>query len=330
MITSFANPQYFKHCELARIKDGSLAAAINAMVFMNRRDIQRVAVLAHLSKLPRSLSWTSSYLLSDAAEEVTAYEIRSKYEIDREIENRKLHPFYQFKGIKDKNFHEIDASQYSRIQSYSDKEGQIRIQSQIELMNAIKRWNSNDIRKAIRSGADVNYQSVLKNVWDTPLVRAFGMFYSLDDRSGSKTETIRTLLEEGADVNLTSPRGCSPLMLASFLPVTHHLIPLLVKSGASLNAKDEKGDTAFIQAARCKESAAAMKELYDAGADHLMRNNRGKTAMHIATAAGATANIGILKTLIDGNSLHDVITAHHQVSSLANASPKLSRRPGIL
>lgn len=342
MITKFENPAYFYHDEFLQIRDGGLVAAMamrDQLPNMNLipawqldKDQIRIGFVKNTDKIQMwKLDASRSALIFGTEKKITVRGVVDKNEISPGID------------VCQRDMHEIDESQLDRIRKlFENKQG---IQSQIDLNKSIIQRDQSGVLNALQSGADVNYDSIVKGVWDTPLVRAIAMLYSLDDAGGARTAIIKTLIENGADVNQRGPKGHTALMLLSSYHVGHKLISYMIESGAIVNAQDDSGDTAFMQAARCPESKfqvpTAMKYLLDAGADPLMKNKRGKNALHAAVAAGATSNIGILKTLIDGTALNNAINTKRNDAGNGFAEsvgegasedvvPQRVRRPGIL
>lgn len=65
----------------------------------------------------------------------------------------------------------------------------------------------------------------------------------------AKTDIIMTLLDNGANPNVTDTKGSRPLDIAIYLTYPLNVIERLVEAGSSVNAKDRNGTTAFALAA---------------------------------------------------------------------------------
>lgn len=104
--------------------------------------------------------------------------------------------------------------------------------------------------------------------------------------SAFKTETIikiKSLIERGADVNVATNSGVTPLMVA----VTKYplvVVDMLLKANANPNAKNDGADTALILASIRGDNKAA-ELLVKAGANPSLKNNEGKSAFDYADKA---------------------------------------------
>ena len=94
------------------------------------------------------------------------------------------------------------------------------------------------------------------------------------------TETVRLLLMKGANANAETGNGGTPLMYAVTCP---NEVELLIKNDADVNAKDSKGITALMIAAKEGQIGTA-KLLITNGADINAKSNNGSTALSVAEA----------------------------------------------
>jgi ankyrin repeat protein len=78
-------------------------------------------------------------------------------------------------------------------------------------------------------------------------------------------DTMRVLLERGANPNLAGARGLTPLMMAAATSADPTMVRLLVDSGADVGARDENGRTALDWALKLGDTKAS-RVLRDAGA----------------------------------------------------------------
>ena len=117
------------------------------------------------------------------------------------------------------------------------------------------------------------------------------------DRSG--TDILRVLLEGGADLNLTTDDGTTPLMAAAGLgratytpreprgvrsPGAENAVRFLVEAGADVNAVNEADFTA-LHGAAFRGLDEVIEYLVEQGADIDARDFRGRTAYRMAEGA---------------------------------------------
>ena len=92
----------------------------------------------------------------------------------------------------------------------------------------------------------------------------------------------REIVDRGADVSrATTDDGSTPLMLASVVPGRHQLISWLLERGADPNAQNKYGGTALMGAALNGDRLSA-ELLLRSGADVRLRMDRGETALTLA------------------------------------------------
>lgn len=119
-----------------------------------------------------------------------------------------------------------------------------------------------------------------------------------EDRPGfaSRSEVADWLLAHGADVNVRTASGVTPLHLAvkTYRPKT---VQVLVRYGAHVNTADGFGYRAVHMAAAAlgdKKGPSMLTLLLGAGADIDARTKRGRTALHVAARQGHARVVGLL------------------------------------
>jgi ankyrin repeat protein len=107
-------------------------------------------------------------------------------------------------------------------------------------------------------------------------------------------ESMRLLLDCGADPDLVSDLGSTALTLAAHLD-NSEIVDLLVAKGADLNIQDNSGRTAIIFAAWNKNSEM-VRMLIEKGANLDTIDDNGGTALHYAAASGSVDCVRSLLT----------------------------------
>ena len=94
----------------------------------------------------------------------------------------------------------------------------------------------------------------------------------------------RMLLEQGADLSATDPRGYPPLLIAARLG-NWKILSLLAEAGARDNIRDDSGRTALHYAVAAEKSDA-VRLLLSAGSDPEIKDARGQSPRLLADLKG--------------------------------------------
>jgi len=106
----------------------------------------------------------------------------------------------------------------------------------------------------------------------------------IDASFKGESETVKTLLDKGTDVNFRAKKGITALIIASL--VGHkELVKLLLVRGADINAKDDDGATALYVASR-NGHKDIVELLLERGADVNAKDNTGLSPFAIASLKG--------------------------------------------
>ncbi len=105
----------------------------------------------------------------------------------------------------------------------------------------------------------------------------------------NKLSLVKSLLNDGADINRQNKNGDTPLIGAARFGSTE-TAEFLIRSGADINRKNYKGDTALIAAARSNRPGI-IKALLDKGVKVDAPNYSGETALIIAVRYGDKATV---------------------------------------
>ncbi|WP_232440112.1 ankyrin repeat domain-containing protein [Burkholderia ubonensis] len=101
---------------------------------------------------------------------------------------------------------------------------------------------------------------------------------SLGEAKPEQIETVRLLIDAGADVNVIAPNGETPLeTAASAYTPSLELVRMLLKAGANPRAADPSGRTILF--GRAASDLAMLKTLVDGGADPYAHSNSGASPL---------------------------------------------------
>ncbi|TXK44264.1 ankryin [Pontibacter qinzhouensis] len=170
------------------------------------------------------------------------------------------------------------------------------------LLGAIDR-NLELISRAVELGANVNCNDNphgfdLDFKGRTPLMHALYLPHLLEGygsvyRPEVRVESVRYLLQHGADITQTDQEGKTPLMYVvsgtrvnteAFETEQLHLIDTLLALGSDPNAKDLHGNTALLNVLEFGKGLgmAEIQKLLEAGAEVNAQNESGKSALMLA------------------------------------------------
>jgi cytohesin len=151
-------------------------------------------------------------------------------------------------------------------------------------------WNGHStiVEFLITKGADVNVDSTE----GTPLHLAAGASIKVGDKRCA--EIVRTLLDEGADVNAKKIRNGSTALHGAAFRGRTQTTEILIGAGANVSAKNDEGLTPLHNAARRGQHKAA-KVLIAAGSDTNATDNEGHTALWHANNRGHSDVVKLLR-----------------------------------
>jgi ankyrin repeat protein/mono/diheme cytochrome c family protein len=137
------------------------------------------------------------------------------------------------------------------------------------------------VRLLVSRGAAVNTKSIEGR---TPVYQAAVL--------ANGHEALRLLLASGADPQLATLIGQTPLMVAAVRGDVEAM-RLLIEKGADVNTKNSAGETALMAAAT-NGSPEAVRLLLDKGADATVRSKRTETALGNTATAGVEETVRLL------------------------------------
>jgi len=104
-------------------------------------------------------------------------------------------------------------------------------------------------------------------------------------------ETLRLLLDAGADVNARNRVDATALLWAAGDPVRARL---LIERGADVKIQSKQGRTPLMVAAACAGNSAIVALMLSKGADPLTKDRIGTTVLSFAARAGDVETVKLL------------------------------------
>jgi len=148
------------------------------------------------------------------------------------------------------------------------------------------------LHRAAQQGNAAGVKSLLDEGADVNVADARGNTPLMEAVMSGTQQTVRLLLERGADVNVTDNWGNAPLMEA-VKKSSNETIRLLLERGADVNAANSEGWTSLMWAARIG-SWETVNLLLDSGATVKARNVNGSTILMEATKQGSNWIVRLL------------------------------------
>jgi len=160
--------------------------------------------------------------------------------------------------------------------------------SDLDLMDAVKRGDAEEVRDLLERGANP----------DPPFVNAPPIYTAAEH---GYDEVVEALVEHGADCNAPDGFGESPLNMAILgtwrgdVQRQYRIAELLIKHGANVHGRDHIGETPLHVAATMDQPELA-NLLLQHGALINAQDNWGSTPLDIAYANGHTKVTAFLRS----------------------------------
>jgi ankyrin repeat protein len=162
-------------------------------------------------------------------------------------------------------------------------------------------FTENIIKFLLEKGTTNDLNTIKDNSGKTALIYA-----SRYSNSISTENTVKMLIEAGAELNIQDNDGATALIYASETSnsiSTENTVKMLIEAGADLNIKNNNGTTALILASvysNITSTENTLKMLIDAGANLNLKDNGGRTPlMYASVYSNSTSTENTLKMLID-------------------------------
>ena len=141
------------------------------------------------------------------------------------------------------------------------------------LRDAAMRWDAKRVQVLLESGADPNSEELLGH---GPLYRAVNAEVPGSEEEGK--QVVQLLIQFGADVNKPSGPGKSTPLHVTARRGHVFLAEILLKAGAIIESRDNKGETPLRRAVNCRQEAMVVF-LLSKGASPRTRDKNGLTPL---------------------------------------------------
>jgi len=179
-------------------------------------------------------------------------------------------------------------------------------EASIKLLSVAYRASAEEITSLIQEGADVNAViegGVIRFRGGSSMTLTGGTPLMVAIIGNPNHDALRTLIENGADVNVADHWGFTPFMRAVRFNRSPDVLRLLIEKGANVNAAAHNGWTPLMIAVSYNQNLDVLRLLLDNGANVNAANNAGRTplmqainrpnlnAVRILIENGADANV---------------------------------------
>jgi ankyrin repeat protein len=154
-----------------------------------------------------------------------------------------------------------------------------KIKYKMDLYEASKNGDVENVKLLLSQGIDPNFSK-----YGIPVL----YIAAQQSNNTSSLETVKTLIDEGADVNILTGTGYTPLMTSSEKTKdtsSLETVKLLLDSGADVNLKSSDGNIALMFAVRTSRNTSSLetvKFLIDKGSNVNTKDNVGHTPLMVA------------------------------------------------
>ncbi|MCI5629516.1 MAG: ankyrin repeat domain-containing protein, partial [Clostridium sp.] len=147
-----------------------------------------------------------------------------------------------------------------------------------DTLDLITSGNLNLVKDAIKSGVDINDTYILGDALYAQTI----LYYYIKFAKRNSEAIVKWLLENGADPNIPSANGLTPLYTAIFHK-EHGITDLLLKNGADPDKKPESRENTPLTIACMRQNKPGIELLLKYGADPNKPNKYGETPIAIVS-----------------------------------------------
>lgn len=155
------------------------------------------------------------------------------------------------------------------LQGYKKKcaDGRVMREKEEQLVSAAMRADTTTVKKLLSGKVNINARVFMNGA--SPL---YGAAYK------GHLDTVKLLVENGADMDVRMYRGFTPLM-GALINGQYNVVKYLVSKNASVNAADCRGETPLMYAASTPSGKEIVELLISKGADVNARNDEGESVL---------------------------------------------------
>ena len=155
------------------------------------------------------------------------------------------------------------------LQGYKKKcaDGRAMREKEEQLVSAAMRADTTTVKKLLSGKVNINARVFMNGA--SPL---YGAAYK------GHLDTVKLLVENGADMDVRMYRGFTPLM-GALINGQYNVVKYLVSKNASVNAADCRGETPLMYAASTPSGKEIVELLISKGADVNARNDEGESVL---------------------------------------------------
>lgn len=132
-----------------------------------------------------------------------------------------------------------------------------------------------------------NYEYGISQMLDNPELKGIDVYKVIAENNRKNLQIVKSLLDAGAEINLSNDDGTTPLMYAVTSNSNNEIVKLMIERQVLINQINDKGENALIYAIRYSSAPEeTIKILLKGGIDINRRDVKGKTAYDYALKRG--------------------------------------------